>query len=275
MRKRIRSYRDVVNRLQNIAKKSPHISLILLGTIHCFSNNFYPFYMIRIGPKHSRLTAPTKKISLTAGTHGNEPAGVEAILTFLEQNREADFIQDRLQMVILPCINPYGYEYNTRENHEKIDLNRKFRASKPPMEVTLSRRGLGTKPFDLSLEFHEDIDSQGFYLYEISPAGKKGWGRDMIRSIAQHYPINNNTRIDGFISKRGIISPQKNTPNFAALVQKNRAWPQALFHFSRGTPRCITTETPVHFPLKERVKMHLMVMDTIFRHLKNQKNSPL
>ena len=275
MRKRIRSYRDVVKRLQNVSKKYPHITLVRLGSIHCSSNIFYPFYMMRVGPKHSRLTGPSTLISLTAGTHGNEPSGVEAVLTFLEQNREVDFIQHRLHMVILPCINPYGYEYNTRENHEKIDLNRKFRTSKPPMEVALTRRGLGTKPFDLSLEFHEDIDTQGFYLYEINPTGKKGWGRDMIRSIAQHYPINNSSRIDGFISKKGIISPQKTTPNFASLVQKNRAWPQALFHYSRGTPRCITTETPVHLPLKERVKMHLMVMDIILRRLKKRKNSPL
>jgi len=269
MRKRIRSYRDVVKRLQSILKKSPHISLVRLGTIQCFSNTFYPLYMIKVGPKHPRLAGSTKKISLTAGTHGDEPAGVEAILTFLEQNREIDFIKHRLHMVILPCINPYGYEYNTRENHEKIDLNRKFRASKPPMEVALARRGLGTKPFDLSLEFHEDIDTHGFYLYELIPAEKKSWGRDMIRSIAQHYPINNNTIIDGFISKKGLISPQKSSPNFASFVQKNRAWPQAFFHYSRGTPRCITTETPVHLPLRQRVKMHLMVMDIALRHLKN------
>ena len=275
MGKKIRSYSEVVKRLQNISKKSSYITLVRLGTIHCFSNIYYPFYMMRVGPKHARPSGPSTLISLTAGIHGNEPAGVEAVLTFLEQQKETHFLQQRLQMVILPCINPYGYEYDTRENHEKIDLNRKFRTSKPPMEVALALRGLGIKPFDLSLEFHEDIDTHGFYLYEIKTPGKKGWGREMIRSIAQYYPINDSSSIDGFISKKGIISPQKTGPNFDSLVQKNRTWPQAFFHYSRGTPHCITTETPVHLPLKERIKMHLMVMEIILRRLKNRKNYPL
>lgn len=36
---------------------------------------------------------------------------------------------------MLPCINPWGYEYGTRENGEGHDLNREFNSSHPPQEV--------------------------------------------------------------------------------------------------------------------------------------------
>ncbi len=274
MGKKVRSYQRVVERLQKISRESPHLQLIQLGVVASSSQFSYPFFSIqtKVLEKNRRLSS--HGICLTAGTHGDEPSGVEAILRFLEQHREINPLNQGIHMTILPCINPFGYEHNLRENGNHIDLNRQFRKENPPQEVDLALRAFGRKTFDISVEFHEDVDTHGFYLYEINPKEKEGWGESIINALQGHYPINHNSKIDGLNSKKGIISRKDIEPQFESWIQQRDDWPQAFFHYQRGTPRCITSETPVNLALKERADMHLLVMGTILKRLNSTKKLP-
>jgi hypothetical protein len=154
---------------------------------------------------------------------------------------------------------------------ENIDLNRQFRKRKSPLEVTLFRRAAGSKPFDISIEFHEDVDTHGFYLYEINPDGEIDWGKFIIQAVEKQYPINHHSKIDGLKSRKGIITRQDIEPQLETLIQIRKDWPQAFFHYARGTPRCITLETPIHLPLKNRARMHLIAMDVILERMEVSK----
>jgi predicted deacylase len=96
-----------------------------------------------------------------------------------------------LEITILPCVNPYGFENNTRENYNKKDLNRFFKEPSPPIEIQLVKSVIKPSHFDLTLELHEDIDSHGYYLFQKSnmPNGLE-YGTQIINSVKKIIPIN-------------------------------------------------------------------------------------
>src|SRR5579862_8056795 len=61
----------------------------------------------------------TPRVYISAGIHGDEPAGPLAIRQLLQENRwPAD-----MAFWICPCLNPSGFINNRRENPEGVDLN--------------------------------------------------------------------------------------------------------------------------------------------------------
>jgi hypothetical protein len=98
-------------------------------------------------------------VLVTGGVHGYETSGVQGALRFLDTLAEGYF--DRLNIVVAPCISPWGYETINRWNPAAIDPNRSFHADSPSPEAVLVTRyvtSLGLKPvahFDL----HETTDT--------------------------------------------------------------------------------------------------------------------
>src|SRR5690242_11677898 len=73
-----------------------------------------------------RAKTQPRRIYISAGIHGDEPAGPLAALKLLQENRWPD----NVEIILLPCLNPIGFTLNRRENAEGIDLNRDYRNSK-------------------------------------------------------------------------------------------------------------------------------------------------
>ena len=119
----------------------------------------YPIYCIRLGGD----PRGRKRVLLSGGVHGDEPAGPEAVLAFLERN-PVDLLR-HFTFLILPCVNPFGYVHNRRENREGEDINRSF-SEAGVREGEIVRRILKGKRFDLYVDFHEDWEATGFYMYE-------------------------------------------------------------------------------------------------------------
>ncbi len=156
--KKKRSYAQLINRLSKTLNNT--VQIFTLDHIK-HSTNQYPFQKILLGVNNPR------RVLISAGIHGDEPAGIEAICSFLENGRYKVHL-DQWEITILPCINPYGFENDTRENHENKDLNRLFKDHKPPHEVQLAKSIFIPSYFDISIELHEDCDSHGYYLFQKS-----------------------------------------------------------------------------------------------------------
>ncbi|WP_049440813.1 M14 family zinc carboxypeptidase, partial [Stenotrophomonas maltophilia] len=62
---------------------------------------------------------------ITGGVHGYETSGVHGALQFLEQ--QAERYLGRLNLIVAPCVSPWGYERIQRWNPDAIDPNRSFR----------------------------------------------------------------------------------------------------------------------------------------------------
>jgi protein MpaA len=187
-------------------------------------------------------TRNTQHVYLSAGIHGDEPAGPLATLQLLQENRWPQ----NLDLWFCPCLNPMGFTLNTRENSRGIDLNREY-LNTVAEEIKAHIRWLARQPkFDLCLLLHEDWESHGFYLYEQNPDARRSLAEPMIEAVSQVCPVDPNDLIEGRPAKNGIIRPN--------LDPKSRPqWPEAFYLITNKTRQSYTLEAPSDYPISTRV----------------------
>ena len=183
---------------------------------------------------------------LSAGVHGDEPAGPAA----LAELWRSGFFDDRAHWTICPMLNPRGVECGTRETPEGVDLNRDYRGP-----VTTEARAhvawLGRQPrYELALCLHEDWEAAGFYLYEINDGGRPSLAPAMLGAAAREGPLETAARIDGHEAAEALIR----APSDPAVRER---WPEAIYLRAHHTWQCYTTESPSARPLPERVAMQV------------------
>ncbi len=252
-----RDYGEVIGRLKRLGQARPAWRLRTIGEV----GRRYPLFSLQAGSGRSN-----RRVCLSAGIHGDEPAGVEALLRFLETYRGGMPVS----LTVFPCLNPTGYERGIRENAEGADLNRSFDFPEAPPEVRILRKALERKEFDLSLELHEDPDAQGFYLYELGRDEMPCWGESIVTSVGFRHPIDRRSRIDGRKAIAGVIRPDATDHRFDRIWRRRSGWPQAIYQFLRGVPHTITTETPTRAEWEARVAMHMTALDAIFARLRGR-----
>ena len=231
----MRDYAEVTERLKRL-----DVPIECIGTVHN-----YPIYQIHLA---SIIDRP-KHVLITGGMHGDEPAGVETVLQFLERDNTA--FLNKFSFRIIPCINPYGYVHNTRGTLDGIDINRAFE-TEDIAEVAIVKEALGQTQFSLAIDFHEDYDATGFYLYE----GKRDEKYIGPKLAAAAKTI-------------GIIDPDdpgEDAPALAEGVYKvatswgTQGLTPYLLHFH--SEHVIISETPTVWHLEQRAALHLTILDT-------------
>ncbi|AKS16286.1 M14 family metallocarboxypeptidase [Xanthomonas campestris pv. campestris] len=115
----------------------------------------YPLMALRT--PHWDATLPWALV--TGGVHGYETSGVLGALQFLQERAAA--YAGRINLLVVPCVNPWGYERIQRWNAEAIDPNRAFRPNSPAAEsaalMQLVTTVTGTTL--LHIDLHETTDS--------------------------------------------------------------------------------------------------------------------
>ena len=190
----------------------------------------------------TRDTQQLKRIYISTGIHGDEPAGPLAARLLLQE----DAWPPGLEVQLCPCLNPTGFAVNRRENRDGLDLNRQYLT--PQAEETLAHIAWLKRqpPFDLCLCLHEDWESHGFYLYELNPERLPSLAEAMIARVSAHCLIDRSEIIEGRPAQGGIIRP--------ALDPRDRPqWPEAFFLITHKTRLSYTLEAPSDFPLALRV----------------------
>ena len=234
---RVRDYGEIVSRLRALPRKMWRVERA--GEVWS-----YPFFRVN---RRGRRNAPT--VLLTGGMHGEEPAGVEGVLRWLESPVSARW---PVNWLVLPCINPYGWERNQRTNAQRRDINRQFRNSSDCPEAELIKRLVRGRRFLFSMEFHEDVDATGYYLYELR-RGEPFVGEHILRAVKTFVPINRDAVIDGTpATALGMI--RRNADN--QLLRVRRRWPMAYHLFENNTSHELGSETPVFVPLARRARAH-------------------
>ena len=244
--KSIRNYSDILTRLKSSLNGSE--SFVSLGEIKNSSSS-HSIDKIIFGRGND------KRVLISAGIHGDEPAGVETVCSFIERKNYLRFLQE-WEITLVPCINPFGYETNTRTNHEGVDLNRKFKSPSPPQEVILAQKLFDTS-FDLTLELHEDVDSSGYYFFHTSADGfRPALVPGILKNVKPIMPINMDSEIDGIPATGGIIER-------LTIDDTMDWWPMAYYSLSKGTRTCLTLETATRFPMRTRIEAHLKAIATV------------
>lgn len=250
----IRHFDNIVTRLK--ASMNPKSEVTEVDTLSA-GNQEYPLIKIVVGKGNPR------RILISGGIHGNEPAGVETICTFLENKLYENFLNN-WEFTMLPCINPSGFEANTRNNQDDIDLNRRFKEDQVPHEVAFVKNAL-SQPYDLDLELHEDIDSSGYYLYQKDQSTElSSLGRSILDRVESIHPLNLEKEIEGIPMDRGLLS-RLSEPD------EMEWWPMALYAYARGCRHVFTLETSPALPMDIRVKAHLLAIQTALKQLEGKK----
>jgi murein peptide amidase A len=203
----------------------------------------FGLFALHRAPPSTRDPQFTARIYLSAGIHGDEPAGPLAALRLLQQN----LWPANAEFWFCPCLNPLGFVLNRRENAAGVDLNRDYRNTRSP-EILAHIAWLERQPrFDLYLCLHEDWESHGFYLYEQNPDGKPSLAEAMINAVQKTCPIDPSEIIEDRPAKGGIIRPN--------LDPRTRPqWAEAFYLIVNKARQGYTLEAPSDFPLSIRVQ---------------------
>jgi hypothetical protein len=123
----------------------------------------YPLYAVR-----SRAWNPERPVVLvTGGVHGYETSGVQGALQWLAN--EFDRHAGAVNLLVLPCISPWGYETINRWNPDALDPNRQFKPGSPAAESALAMACVAATcaRVDLHVDLHETTDTDNS---EFGPA---------------------------------------------------------------------------------------------------------
>lgn len=258
IRVKVRNYANVITRILTALEKSDRLTVW-----HRMASQSYPLYCMRYAAKQADATL----IYVSAGIHGDEPAGVECAIRLIElladeqQNNRYPFLLDEYNWCISPCDNPYGYEHDIRENAAGLDLNRMFEHPCRSAETTFISESLrltqdqdDNTAVQLALDLHEDRDSDGFYLWERRASTTLPIGDEVVQQVRQMCPINQKTMIEDHRNDNGVITLLDSV--------STKGWTRGRYLAEEIKTRCLILETPIMLDLETRVNTHMLSIQT-------------
>ncbi|MEO6103082.1 MAG: M14 family metallocarboxypeptidase [Pseudoxanthomonas sp.] len=145
---------------------------------------------------------------VTGGVHGYETSGVMGALQFVDQH--AQDYAGRVNLLIAPCVSPWGYERVQRWNADARDPNRSFRGHGETQESAALIRLVApcADNVRLHIDLHETTDTDesefrpalaardgkpfepggipdGFYLVDDTEKPQPGFQQALIDAVAQ------------------------------------------------------------------------------------------
>jgi hypothetical protein len=220
-------------------------------------------------------------VLISAGVHGDEPAGVHAAMDFLRD--VAPMFADDFRFVVLPCVNPSGYEANTLETMSGLNLNRSFKPDTTAHEARALEAWLSgvRDTFCVTFDLHEvqpyyqgegfvECDNpEGTYLYETVSNPSQRIGRELIAALREGVEVCRWPTIYHDINDGGVISYPEACRN-AIYAEKTTL--EAYLN-GRFTDHSFTTETPTIWGLDERIMTHLTYLITALRLIRIGRSS--
>ncbi len=144
----------------------------LISSIGVVEN--YDIFKVVINPKAERT------ICFIAGVHGDEPAGPLGVLKFLEDHV---YVPSTKRVIIIPLVNPTGFEARTRKNYQNLDLNREFDKKELQGEAKIVWDAIKNEKIDFLHTLHEDPEAKEWYMYHTE---EKVLAEDL-RDLAKKY----------------------------------------------------------------------------------------
>jgi len=190
-----RTYKEEV--LVKLEALKDRFEMIQYGALSC-SPGRYPLYLV----KTRQWNAARPGILVTGGVHGYETSGVQGAIRFLET--KALNYASKFNILVAPCVSPWGYETINRWNPAAIDPNRSFYTDSPSEEAAALMQCLSSQQIDpvMHIDLHETTETDNT---EFRPALA---ARDAIKHENWHIP-------DGFYTVGDTAKP---VPDFQAAI---------------------------------------------------------
>jgi hypothetical protein len=208
----VRSYRDEV--LVKLEALKDRFDVEQFGALSIDPER-YPLFAV----KTKNWAAHKPYVLITGGVHGYETSGVQGTLLFLAT--KAEEYASKFNILVAPCVSPWGYETIQRWNAQAVDPNRSFN---PNGEVVPGRSfnpeaatdessaliklldSLGVAQWTCHIDCHETTDTDesefrpakaardgleskpdtipdGFYLVADSTNPQAAWSKSIIEAV--------------------------------------------------------------------------------------------
>ncbi len=120
-----------------------------------FNPERYPLYALK--SKNWRLNNPC--ILITGGVHGYEKSGVQGAIRFLQSH--AKQYHREFNMLVMPCLSPWGYETINRWNPYAVDPNRSFILRGSSQEAVAAMQYVASLNLNITIhvDLHETTDT--------------------------------------------------------------------------------------------------------------------
>lgn len=148
-----RSYADDV--LAAVEHLRERFEVVQYGELDYAPDGTYPLFSLRTRGWNDALPS----VLVTGGVHGYETSGVHGALAFLQ--RHATDYAGRANLLVVPCVSPWGYERIHRWNPDAIDPNRSFHDGNAAGESTALMRLVAPlrDRFIVHIDLHETTDT--------------------------------------------------------------------------------------------------------------------
>ncbi|NQY62986.1 MAG: M14 family metallocarboxypeptidase [Alteromonadaceae bacterium] len=144
-----RSYQqEVVTKIESLKKD---FDVEQYGALS-YDTNKYPLFAI----KTRQWSKEKATILITGGVHGYETSGVQGAIRFIET--KALSYSEQFNIIIVPCVSPWGYETINRWNPNAVDPNRSFYKDSPAEESAALIKYINSLNIELKSEIQIHID---------------------------------------------------------------------------------------------------------------------
>ncbi|WP_080890444.1 M14 family metallopeptidase [Photobacterium angustum] len=193
----------------------------------------YPLFAIKT--RNWDSNKPT--ILITGGIHGYETSGVHGALAFAAL--EAKHYSDDFNILIAPCVSPWGYETINRWNPNTVDPNRSFIPNSPAEESAALMRLVQEQKtsFLAHIDLHETTDTDES---EFRPALAARDGKEYIEdSVPDGFYVVGDTENPQAAFQTAIIDEVRHVTHIAPPDDNGNIIGEA-----------ITQEGVINYPLK-------------------------
>jgi len=190
-------------RLYELAAASPLVAYSSLAGIKGGVGELeFPRFIFKGG----RGGGDSIRFGLFAGIHGDEPAGVMALVHLVERLVQQPELAQGYRLFVYPACNPTGLIANSRCSRTGKDLNREFWKDSAETEVRLLEHEIRSQDFHGLISLHTDDSSLGMYGFVRGAVLSQALLEPALQAAEAVLPRNNDPIIDGFAARGGIIS---------------------------------------------------------------------
>lgn len=207
---KVTAYNEIAPFLSNTQKVSPFLKLPVIGQ----SVNKRNIHAVTFSSGEFGKDSTKVKVLMFAQQHGNEQSGKEAALLLIREltRPENHYLLSRLDIAIIPQVNPDGSELNQRRNASQADLNRNHLILTEP-ETKALHAFFDQFLFEVTLDVHEYSPYSDEWMNE-------GFRKNTLVALGAPTNLNVSEKIRNFAANKTLpfVMNQLSLNNYSSFV---------------------------------------------------------
>ncbi len=237
--------------LVQLVESSEHLSMRTLGIVK-YDTFSSPIWLVTFKGD----AVKKKKVFISGGVHGDEPAGPEAVLATIIEVANDPSKYEHVNIDFVPLVNPSGWVNGTRLNAAGEDINRDFHLLNSQEAIIINDYLLSRSRYKLMIDHHEDSRYPGFYMVTYG-SNHLSLISDVTQKVKKSgYPLRSFKRNEGYINVSKKKTPKLKNKTFMSYARS---------HYSK---RAYQIESPTSPNMRDRTIMHSMADQELINSLR-------